>query len=115
MSIQGMMFTPDPCFNEPGYEGIRGTDEGDVSNRNIFSEALLIYTLDLRLQIDQHRITHYNIKQSCDRNGASSQLEDNFVIVPLFSEPMFTVIFLFKSLSQFKQQKTFILTGSLGK
>lgn len=33
MSIQGMMFTPDPCFNEPGYEGIRGTDEGDVSNR----------------------------------------------------------------------------------
>ena len=31
MSIQGMMFTPDPCFNEPGYEGIKGTDEGDVS------------------------------------------------------------------------------------
>ena len=31
MSIQGMMFTSDPCFNEPGYEGIRGTDEGDVS------------------------------------------------------------------------------------
>ena len=27
-----MMFTPDPCFNEPGYEGIKGTDEGDVSN-----------------------------------------------------------------------------------
>lgn len=26
-----MMFTPDPCFNEPGYEGIKGTDEGDVS------------------------------------------------------------------------------------
>ena len=32
MSIQGMMFTPDPCFNEPGYEGIKGTDEGDVSS-----------------------------------------------------------------------------------
>ena len=32
LSIQGMMFTPDPCFNEPGYEGIKGTDEGDVSN-----------------------------------------------------------------------------------
>lgn len=31
VSIQGMMFTPDPCFNEPGYEGIKGTDEGDVS------------------------------------------------------------------------------------
>ena len=26
------MFTPDPCFNEPGYEGIKGTDEGDVSS-----------------------------------------------------------------------------------
>ena len=34
VSIQGMMFTPDPCFNEPGYEGIRGTDEGDVSNKS---------------------------------------------------------------------------------
>lgn len=32
LSIQGMMFTPDPCFNEPGYEGIKGTDEGDVSS-----------------------------------------------------------------------------------
>jgi len=94
VSIQGMMFTPDPCFNEPGYEGIRGTDEGDVSNRDIFSEAMFIYTFDLRLTIDQHRITHYNIKQSRDRNGASSQLEDNFVIVPLFSEPIFTVNFL---------------------
>lgn len=30
LSIQGMMFTPDPCFNEPGYEGIKGTDEGDA-------------------------------------------------------------------------------------
>lgn len=30
VSIQGMMFTPDPCFNEPGYEGIKGTDEGDA-------------------------------------------------------------------------------------
>ena len=33
MSIQGMMFTPDPCFNEPGYEGMRGTDEGNVSKK----------------------------------------------------------------------------------
>ena len=31
VSIQGMIFIPDPYFNEPGYEGIRGTSEGDVS------------------------------------------------------------------------------------
>ncbi|KAK3728344.1 hypothetical protein QZH41_002187 [Actinostola sp. cb2023] len=30
LSIQGMILIPDPCFNEPGYEGIRDTDEGDA-------------------------------------------------------------------------------------
>ena len=34
------MFTPDPCFNEPGYEGIRGTDEGDVSDKRVFIGSL---------------------------------------------------------------------------
>ena len=33
-----MMFTSDPCFNEPGYEGIRGTDEGDVSDNRVFKK-----------------------------------------------------------------------------
>ena len=33
-----MMFTSDPCFNEPGYEGIRGTDEGDVSDKRVFKK-----------------------------------------------------------------------------
>ena len=40
VSIQGMMFTPDPCFNEPGYEGIRGTDEGDVSDNRVLIGSL---------------------------------------------------------------------------
>ena len=31
LSIQGMIMIPDPMFNEPGYETIRGTPEGDVS------------------------------------------------------------------------------------
>ena len=30
LSIQGMIFIPDPMFNEPGYEAIRGTAEGNV-------------------------------------------------------------------------------------
>ena len=31
LSIQGMILIPDPTFNEPGYEAIRGTEEGNVS------------------------------------------------------------------------------------
>ena len=30
LSIQGMILIPDPMFNEPGYEAIKGTEEGDV-------------------------------------------------------------------------------------
>ena len=30
LSVQGMIFIPDPTFNEPGYEAIRGTQEGNV-------------------------------------------------------------------------------------
>jgi len=30
LSIQGMILIPDPTFNEPGYEAIRGTAEGNV-------------------------------------------------------------------------------------
>jgi len=30
LSIQGMILIPDPMFNEPGYETIRGTEEGNV-------------------------------------------------------------------------------------
>lgn len=31
VSIQGMILIPDPLFNEPGYDRIRGTPEGNVS------------------------------------------------------------------------------------
>lgn len=31
LSIQGMILISDPMFNEPGYEAIRGTQEGIVS------------------------------------------------------------------------------------
>ena len=30
LSIQGMILIPDPMFNEPGYEAIKGSAEGDV-------------------------------------------------------------------------------------
>ena len=30
MSIQSMILTADPVFNEPGYEAIKGTGEGKV-------------------------------------------------------------------------------------
>lgn len=35
LSIQGMIFIPDPMFNEPGYEAIKGTEEGDVGGYDI--------------------------------------------------------------------------------
>ncbi len=30
MSIQSMILISDPMYNEPGYDGMRGTVEGDV-------------------------------------------------------------------------------------
>ena len=46
-----MMFTPDPCFNEPGYEGIKGTDEGDVSeNLNSSLEQRTCFFVDAEKQ-----------------------------------------------------------------
>ncbi len=30
LSIQGMILIPDPMFNEPGYEAIKGSPEGNV-------------------------------------------------------------------------------------
>ena len=34
ISIQALILVPDPFFNEPGYERIRGTAEGDRESRN---------------------------------------------------------------------------------
>ncbi|XP_031568634.1 uncharacterized protein LOC116303263 [Actinia tenebrosa] len=42
LSIQGMILIPDPCFNEPGYEGIRGTDEGDDLSRRSNAKIRLL-------------------------------------------------------------------------
>jgi ubiquitin-protein ligase len=33
LSIQGLIFVPDPYFNEPGYESQRGTSSGDQQSR----------------------------------------------------------------------------------
>ena len=34
ISVQALILVPDPFFNEPGYERIRGTAEGDRESRN---------------------------------------------------------------------------------
>ena len=55
-----MMFTPDPCFNEPGYEGIKGTDEGDVSkipNSSLFDQwTCFLLTLKLKSKVSNETI-----------------------------------------------------------
>ena len=47
VSIQSMILTPDPVFNEPGYERIKGTEEGEVTRSNSAG------TVDLQLFIGQ--------------------------------------------------------------
>ncbi|XP_048576490.1 uncharacterized protein LOC5513359 isoform X2 [Nematostella vectensis] len=49
LSIQGMILIPDPCFNEPGYEGIRNTDEGEILSRE--------YNAAIRLATVRHAMT----------------------------------------------------------
>jgi baculoviral IAP repeat-containing protein 6 len=46
LSIQGMIFVEDPYFNEPAYEGMRGTAEG--------AAASLRYNSELRLNTLRH-------------------------------------------------------------
>mmetsp|Transcript_19896 Transcript_19896/g.41565 ORF Transcript_19896/g.41565 Transcript_19896/m.41565 type:complete len:969 (-) Transcript_19896:115-3021(-) len=38
MSIYGLIFVEEPFFNEPGYQGQRGTPEGDTQNRRYNTE-----------------------------------------------------------------------------
>lgn len=48
VSIQSMILTPDPVFNEPGYERQQGTEEGEVQSRQ--------YNWKLHLQTLRHAI-----------------------------------------------------------
>lgn len=41
LSLQGMIFITDPYFNEPAYEGMRGTEEGSTSSLKYNSEIWL--------------------------------------------------------------------------
>lgn len=58
------MFTPDPCFNEPGYEGIKGTDEGDVSRilRKSSQGSTLYHTLLTANDNSKCVVTHWYSK-----------------------------------------------------
>ena len=44
VSIQSIILIPEPLYNEPGYEGMRGTAEGDRRSRETNSE-LALYTI----------------------------------------------------------------------
>ncbi|XP_070185437.1 uncharacterized protein [Littorina saxatilis] len=48
VSIQSMILTPDPVFNEPGYESIKGTQEGETQSRQ--------YNWKLHLQTLRHAV-----------------------------------------------------------
>ena len=39
MSVQALILVPDPFFNEPGYERIRGTPQGDSQSRGTAVDA----------------------------------------------------------------------------
>ena len=44
VSIQGLILVDDPMFNEPGFDGIRGTAEGDMKSRE-HNEEIRLYTV----------------------------------------------------------------------
>ncbi|XP_076441977.1 uncharacterized protein LOC143280995 isoform X2 [Babylonia areolata] len=44
VSIQSMILTPDPVFNEPGYERIKDTEEGEVQSRQ-YNWKIHLHTL----------------------------------------------------------------------
>ena len=46
VSIQSMILIPDPMYNEPGYEGMRDTQEGEARSRE--------YNAKLRLMTVRH-------------------------------------------------------------
>ena len=46
VSIQSMILIPDPMYNEPGYEGMRDTQEGEARSRE--------YNARLRLMTIRH-------------------------------------------------------------
>ena len=39
VSIQSMILIPDPMYNEPGYEGMRDTQEGEARSREYNARA----------------------------------------------------------------------------
>lgn len=41
VSIQSMIFVPEPYYNEPAYEGMRGTKEGDAASLKYNAELWL--------------------------------------------------------------------------
>ncbi|XP_013383358.1 uncharacterized protein LOC106153808 isoform X1 [Lingula anatina] len=44
VSIQGMILIEDPMFNEPGYDGIRGTEEGESRSAQ-YNSKIRLYTI----------------------------------------------------------------------
>lgn len=44
LSIQGMIFIPDPMFNEPGYEAIKGSTEGNTRSQK-YNADIQVYTI----------------------------------------------------------------------
>ena len=49
ISIQSLIFVPDPYFNEPGYESSRGTQHGDASS-NEYNTEIRSYTVSAAIE-----------------------------------------------------------------
>ncbi|ESP04277.1 hypothetical protein LOTGIDRAFT_136516 [Lottia gigantea] len=49
VSIQSMILTSDPMFNEPGYDGMRETEDGKVSM--ILNSVLYLSSIGLKLTL----------------------------------------------------------------
>jgi baculoviral IAP repeat-containing protein 6 len=72
MSVQALILVPDPFFNEPGYERIRGTPEGDKQAREyneVIREATIRYAMidNLRKpppELRQAILSHFALRRA---------------------------------------------------
>lgn len=64
VSIQSLIFVPDPYFNEPGYESVRGTPRGDKLSTN-YNHNIMLGTMKYALHASIRK-PHFLFKDVLD-------------------------------------------------
>lgn len=94
LSLQGMIFISDPYFNEPAYEGMRGTAEGGSSSLKYNSEiwlnniryAMIDQLKRLRPGFETATLTHFRLLRWRIMKQCAAWMEQAQVLDPLFQK-----------------------------